>query len=79
MSRKRKKLMSGQLGLWECVACGRTKRCKQLALADGWLNYRGGRLCNWCHRKLAELPVGTSVLLGGGCKLVKVSERGEKA
>ena len=73
---KKPKKLSGQLGLWECVTCGRiSKHCKQLNLKDGWLNYRGGRLCPSCVGKLAKVPVGSSVSLGNGFKLVKVSER----
>jgi hypothetical protein len=64
----------GQLGWWECVACGNVARCDMPLLAHGWLNYGCGRLCPGCRKRFDALPVGSYVDLGAGCRLVKVTE-----
>lgn len=64
----------GRFGLWICVACGRTTRLPPVGLPQGWLNYRGGRVCRTCLERFEALPVGSYANLGAGCRLVKVSD-----
>lgn len=74
--KKPKVALLGWCGAWECVACGMlTRQATQLNLSQGWLNYRGGRLCPSCVRRFRALPVGAYVDFGHGCKLLKASDR----
>lgn len=64
----------GQQGLWHCVTCGLIRRCTDTLLLHGWLSYRGGRICGGCLRELDRRPVGTTIQLGNGVRLVKAGE-----